>query len=138
MYLRLAYTSRSTVTMGASDVFDIIRSANNRNSTLGLTGGLLYADGYFAQVLEGAPYAVMNRFERIAKDARHEDIQLRYQAKTSSLMFPNDWMALRDISQIPPENLRRFGYEKGLPENNFSGEKLIEFLQACFEVANTI
>jgi len=132
MYKRLIYTSRAVSSIQLCDVYDIIRVSNNRNSSLALTGGLLFLDGYFVQLLEGAPLSIAGRYYRIIQDKRHMDIEMRFEETSDELLFPNEWMAMRDISQIDPAILRSFNYQPGLPKNIFNGNRIADFLRACF------
>ena len=53
MLERITYVSRATPGLRREDVFGIIRTAHPANSLAGVTGGLVFLDGWFAQVLEG-------------------------------------------------------------------------------------
>ncbi len=132
MYQRILYTSRASSGVGIREAYDIIRTSHNRNSASGLTGGLLFLDGYFIQVLEGGPYAIEQRYKRIAADSRHFDVQLRSDEMVETTMFPGDWMALRSREEIDPGLLSEDHYEIGLPRERFSGERLLELVTDCF------
>ena len=130
MYKRLVYVSQAAPGVGARDTYDIIRVASNRNSHFGLTGALLFLDGYFVQLLEGQHLQVQARFQRIAQDARHHAVSLRLALDTHELLFPQDWMALRQASQIAPGVLQAHGYLPGLPEAQFDADRIVRFLLA--------
>jgi len=132
MLRRILYTSRATEGVTLHDVYDIIRVSHNRNSRAALTGGLIFLDGYFYQLLEGLPYAIDTCYERILRDKRHDEIELRLDDATSEPLFATDWMALRDGSQIEPEILAEHGYHRGMPKSAFTGEQLFALLMACF------
>ena len=135
MFQRILYTSTAAPNLKLSDVYDLIRVSNNRNSNSGLTGGLLFLDGYFIQALEGGPYAVSERYEKISKDPRHFDLVLRKDERTSRLLFESDWMALRDGSEIDEETLAKHKYVAGLPIDQFPGDQVLAFLMDCFDRA---
>lgn len=130
MYQRLVYVSQAAPGLGARDTYDIIRVATNRNSQLGLTGALVFLDGHFVQLLEGQPHQVQARFARIAQDPRHHGLSLRLAVLTLELLFPDDWMALRQADQIPPGVKQAFGYQPGLPPDRFDGARIVDFLLA--------
>lgn len=135
MFERLLYVSKAADGVTMRDAYDIIRVAHNRNSASDLTGGLSLVDGYFVQVLEGASYALSERYERyerIEADHRHTDIQLRLRAPISTLLFPDDWMALRDGSHIAAEIFSDFDYVAGFPESIFESHAILSFLLASF------
>ncbi|MCM2369916.1 BLUF domain-containing protein [Aporhodopirellula aestuarii] len=132
MYQRILYTSRATDQVSIRSVYDIIRTAHNRNSEFGVTGGLLFLDGYFIQMLEGTPYAVQTRFSRIVRDPRHDQLTIRLNEKTPELMFPSDWMALRSKPEIAVDVFIEHRYQPGLPSDQFSGEEIKAFMASCF------
>ncbi len=131
MYERLIYVSRAAEGIGARDAYDIIRTAHNRNSVAGLTGGLLFCDGFFAQVLEGDPLGLRERFERIRQDPRHRDIDVRGHEKVGHRAFPDEWMALRHGDALPAALRGSFGYAPGFPAARFPAARLLDFVRAC-------
>lgn len=138
MFDRLLYVSRASTLLAPRDVYDIIRAAHNRNSRFGLTGGLLYLDGCFVQVLEGQPFRLRERFAIIAADPRHSDVQVRHSASSNDRLFPDDWMALRLQADIDPQQLAAMGYEPGLPRDRFDGPTLQALVQACCATARQV
>ncbi|MEO1529628.1 MAG: BLUF domain-containing protein [Planctomycetota bacterium] len=133
MIRQLVYTSRAASSVTLRDVYDIIRTAHNRNSTAGITGGLLFIDGYFIQLLEGLPSSVDERFGRIETDSRHQDVQVRTDRMVETALFETEWMALRDGTRVESSILEAHAYEVGLPESRFSGDEVLNFLLACFD-----
>lgn len=128
---RIVYVSRATPGVTLRDCYDIIRTAHNRNSRLGLTGALLYLDGWFIQVLEGWSGAVHTRYEVILKDPRHTALELRLDCPVDQLLFPDDWMALRGDQDIGAEVRQAHGYLPGLPADQFSPAQVLAFVQDC-------
>lgn len=135
MIERLIYVSRAAPGLDARAVFDIARRAHNRNSRLLLTGALLHLDGHFLQVLEGDPRRVRERFERIAADPRHADVQLRLHAAVPARAFPDDWMALRTADELDAALLQRHGHVAGWPADRFDAARLLALLQDCCAAA---
>lgn len=131
MIKRLLYTSRAAEGVGLRDAYDIIRTSHNRNSRAGVTGGLIFMDGHFLQLLEGLPAAVDERYARIAADGRHEEVRTRIEQTVESAAFEGDWMALRDGSRIDADVLERHGYEPGMP--TAGGEALLALLLEAFD-----
>ena len=58
----------------AADIRSILATSRRNNARDGITGGLLFSEGCFAQVLEGPLDAVESAFERIQCDERHGDV----------------------------------------------------------------
>lgn len=64
------YVSRAQVE--ADGIKRIVEASRETNAARGLTGGMLYTGEFFAQVLEGPPAAVSERWEVISADPRHD------------------------------------------------------------------
>ncbi|GIQ77839.1 BLUF domain-containing protein [Bradyrhizobium sp. RD5-C2] len=90
----LIYVSRSTGNLRDSSASEIIRSilaqSRAKNAWLGVTGALLFSEGYFCQVLEGERAAVEEIFSAIESDPRHRDITLLTFRPATPRRFP-DW-----------------------------------------------
>ncbi|MEY2893710.1 MAG: hypothetical protein RJA98_3618 [Pseudomonadota bacterium] len=130
-YKRLAYVSRAAAGITARDAYDIIRVSVNRNCRLQLTGGLVFIDQHFVQVLEGHPDSVDARYAVIAADPRHEAIQLRQSANCDALLFAQDWMAFSSDAQIQPALRAQFGINAANPLHLLPPEALVAFVLAC-------
>ena len=128
---RITYVSRAREGLGVRDAYDIIRTAHNRNSQDGLTGALLFLDGWFMQVLEGDAYLLDRRYAAIAVDSRHAALQLRQRVSLPGRSFPGDWMALRLDGQVSASLRERLGYEPGFPAPRFDAARLLHFARAC-------
>jgi hypothetical protein len=102
MFERIAYVSRALASTGLREVYDIVRVANNRNAELGLTGALIFLDGYFLQVIEGLPHPLHDRFAIIAADTRHTEVSVRLSVNITTLAFPDYWMARATRFWRPP------------------------------------
>ncbi len=101
---RVLYCSRNLMSGDADAVQCEIRSilsksrANNERD--GLTGGLLFSEGCFAQVLEGPIEAVERAFERIQCDDRHEEVTVLQSGPVEARDFPNWSMAFTGRDQF--------------------------------------
>jgi len=73
---RLIYKSRAARTIDWDLVNELIDVSASSNRDAGITGVLLASDTHFLQVLEGDFDAINRLFLRIARDTRHEDVQL--------------------------------------------------------------
>ncbi|WP_298290351.1 BLUF domain-containing protein [Thiomonas sp.] len=71
--IRMIYASRIAPNFGPADVHDILNTSRRNNPALGLTGLLVFADGYFLQALEGARSRINALYTRILRDPRHTD-----------------------------------------------------------------
>ncbi len=75
---RVLYCSRNVIPGSpdavAADIRAILAASRRNNARAGVTGGLLFSEGCFAQVLEGPMEAVEATFERIQCDPRHAEV----------------------------------------------------------------
>lgn len=71
----------STLASGAAinAVPDISRAARLANPALGITGLLVFDGSRFCQQIEGSMRLVVELFERISNDARHDHVNLLHQ-----------------------------------------------------------
>jgi hypothetical protein len=75
MLYRVCYSSKATAPMTEAGLEDILAAAHRNNDADGVTGVLLYTEGYFLQILEGERQAVERTLVRIAGDPRHEALR---------------------------------------------------------------
>lgn len=79
MLFQLIYHSRadfSPVSDINAELDRITRTAQDINARNGITGALLYCDGWFVQALEGFHDNVMQTYGRISQDSRHHDVHV--------------------------------------------------------------
>ena len=132
MLERIVQVSRAAAGLRQEDVYDIIRTAHAANTLAGLSGGLVFLDGWFAQVLEGPGPALDACLARIAGDPRHRGIERRSRERALCRLFPGQAMALRSRACLDPALLEAFGWRPGFPVAGFPADVLVEFVvQAC-------
>lgn len=94
---RVLYCSRNRISGDAATVTaqitTILAASRENNTRAGITGGLLFSTGCFAQVLEGLSAAVEATFERIQCDDRHDDVILLEAGPITDRAFPGWSMA---------------------------------------------
>ena len=92
MECSLLYVSRSTIARDRleAEIADIVTVSRAHNARAGITGGLVRAGGYFAQLLEGPTEAVKTLMERIDRDPRHTDVSVVRIAASNKRQLP-DW-----------------------------------------------
>jgi hypothetical protein len=76
MLVRLMYASRAVPAVDAEELHALLRQCRTNNPKHGVTGVLCFADRIFLQVLEGSRSAVNRLYQRIANDARHQEVEL--------------------------------------------------------------
>lgn len=102
---QLIYVSTAVAELPESALQAILKSAREKNQAHGISGSLLYADGCFIQVLEGAPQAVAQTFERIQLDPRHHSVTVLLQRPVSERNFADWTMGYRRLRRqdLPTE-----------------------------------
>jgi hypothetical protein len=69
---QLVYISKATVPFTADGLKELTTKASSNNKKLNITGCMLYASGYFLQLLEGNNAAVDILYSKIKQDERHK------------------------------------------------------------------
>lgn len=94
----------------------------------GLSGGLVFIDGWIVQALEGPAPALCATYTRILKDPRHVQISLRARERIYYRQFGAPGLILRSGPSISPAILARFDYHFGFPVEGFPADALLEFM----------
>ena len=69
--ISIAYASAATVPFNETKLLDLVAQCQRNNERLGVTGILVYSDGNFMQVIEGADLVTNALYDRIRRDVRH-------------------------------------------------------------------
>ena len=72
---QLLYHSRATAPLGEAELLQLLTWSRTYNAAHGITGLLLYSEGYFVQVLEGEEAAVTDVYAHIQRDPRHAQVR---------------------------------------------------------------
>lgn len=90
MPYQLIYSSASSTPLQPDDLEDILEQAQSNNSEDGITGALVYSEGFFLQILEGERSEVEILMRRISKDLRHERVSILHAGDVQQTAF-SDW-----------------------------------------------
>ncbi len=74
--IKLVYVSAATKPLIPTDLRELLSKARTFNSSVGVSGLLLYRDRSFFQILEGQEEDVEPLYERIGRDPRHNRLML--------------------------------------------------------------
>ena len=92
--IQLVYLSFATLKLKANaekEIDQILAEAVKHNSSVGITGELIYRNGIFLQLLEGKKEDVEMLMGKIILDnKRHENITILFKQKMLERIFP-DW-----------------------------------------------
>lgn len=134
--LSLTYLSSATTLFDEQQLTDLLADSRPRNEERGLTGLLLYADGNFAQVLEGPDEAVERTFASISADRRHHGLIVALRDQVEQRAFP-DWsmgfraMAADDVRRLPgySEFLTTWGRDRVFGDRAAASYQLLEIVR---------
>ena len=130
---RVLYCSRNlipgTPEAVAADIRSILATSRRNNARDGITGGLLFSKGCFAQVLEGPLDAVESAFERIQCDGRHSDVTVLQSGPIAARDFADWSMAFAGpgAASDPAAGTLMTGAFAG---QSGDGDKLLDLLKA--------
>ena len=126
---RLVYYSRSQVgELGLSvskEIKSILESCMRNNPALGLTGGLVFNEHYFAQVIEGDRGAVTSTFCKIANDKRHSDLVIMEAIPIPKRLFANWSMAYAGHSETIDKLYLKYAITIGLNPSRMTADSLL-------------
>jgi len=91
---RLIYFSEAADNLTIQDVKSIAEKASIKNASLLISGGLLYCESKFLQVLEGGIRPVNTLFGTILQDKRHKNINLIHFSRINKREFEGWQMSL--------------------------------------------
>jgi diguanylate cyclase (GGDEF)-like protein/PAS domain S-box-containing protein len=99
----LLYISQASSDMNEQVLKQIVNVSQEKNCPAGLTGCLLYQDGYFMQLLEGSREKVLELIECVKLDPRHHNVQIVAQGYEQRRVFLDWSMGFRDMSKLEGE-----------------------------------
>ena len=143
MYLfRLTYYSRNAIKdlqlpMGAQ-MKKIMRQAADNNPAAGITGGLLFNEQYFAQVLEGDRMAVTRCFCRIATDPRHTDLVILDAQPIDAREFDGWAMAYAGHSPEVDRLYLKYGSTIGFVPAKMTASAFLSLIKDILETSSRI
>jgi hypothetical protein len=92
----LTYMSTASTPFDSKQMAALLQQSRENNERNGLTGMLLFKNGRFMQVLEGAEKDVRDRYAVIAADPRHTDLKTLVDESIERRRFPQWTMGVPD------------------------------------------
>ena len=117
----IAYVSSAATEFTKPQLRDLLERSRDKNQRLAITGLLLYRDGNFMQVMEGAEQTVRELYRTVCQDRRHKDIFTLFEESIPEREFPDWSMAFHDLAV---EDCRQLsGYSDFLSSAWIKGER---------------
>jgi hypothetical protein len=85
--------------MDQTELLSLLTKARELNATKGITGLLLYKDGYFVQILEGAKDCLNALLNKIRQDSRHHGVVTISEGEVLDREFSSWAMGFRELSE---------------------------------------
>lgn len=99
MIYQLMYYSTACREQTDDELRAILDASRRGNSRRGVTGLLLYGDGVFFQILEGAETDVKALYAKIETDGRHQGILIAAEREVPARSFDNWAMGYTPLNQ---------------------------------------
>lgn len=127
---QLGYASAASYPFSDDELIELLAKARTKNTTLGVTGMLLYIDGSFLQILEGDRAAVEHLYDRIRQDDRHTDAMLLFRLEDQERQFDEWTMGFQSFRSwaAAPAGLNRFLSTGVAAMTEADGERIREVL----------
>lgn len=93
------YSSKAAQNISQEELHKILESSEKNNKVSDITGMLILYNDTFIQMLEGEEEDVLNTYERIAKDDRHDSVLKLFEGYTDKRHFPDWKMALEVVDE---------------------------------------
>lgn len=136
--VRLLYHSRrryDPLRSRAEQVADVIAISAANNQRDDITGGLVYDDKWFVQVLEGPDPVISRAFERILRDPRHSDVALVNMQPIAMRRFGAWWMADAGYGADTAALFRHYAESPTFDPQFMLSERLLEMVDALLRHA---
>lgn len=104
--LRLLYTSQARIDLTEAEVLDILSKSREYNQMARVSGILCYSKRDFIQVLEGPEKNVLNLYNKIIEDPRHQQCKLVSIDLTDKRIFESWSMGYINVSGSKMQQLR--------------------------------
>ncbi len=128
---RVLYQSKNCVELPAEklrgEIDRILATSRQNNRRDGITGALLFSEGWFAQVLEGPADTLESTFERIQCDERHQKVTVLQSGVIDAREFPEWSMAFTSTLAASPAGEASLGV--ALRAQSSAGDRLVHLLK---------
>jgi Sensors of blue-light using FAD len=99
---RVVYVSRTSGSLSARALLDLLVASRRANHALGVTGLLLHRRGTFLQLLDGPVETIGSLLGRLREDPRHHDLRVLVDTPIAEPWFPDWCMGFEEVDQVIP------------------------------------
>lgn len=110
------------------EIQGILATSRKNNARDGVTGGLLFSEGCFAQVLEGPLGMVENAFERIQCDERHRKVTVLQSGSITARDFP-DWSMAFTAADVADNPLAGVALDGAFSGQSSTGDDILSLMR---------
>ena len=111
MRFAISYVSSASRHLPKDEIAKFLEETQIRNNEHGVNGLLIYSDGNFFEVIEGAEIVIKNLFKRIKEDTRHKNIILIFEKEVDKPFFKDkEANFISENTQHRPMDVSNFLY----------------------------
>jgi Sensors of blue-light using FAD len=129
---RVLYCSRNHLTgmpeTYPAEIRGILATSRKNNARDGVTGGLLFSEGCFAQVLEGPLEMIEGAFERIQCDERHRKVTVLQSGSIAARDFP-DWSMAFTAADVADNPLADAALSGAFSGQSSAGDDILNLMR---------
>jgi hypothetical protein len=104
----LIYTSRTRDSWSNTELIELLKKSWTNNKRNDVSGMLVYIVDRFIQLIEGERSVVLDTFNRIRQDPRHEGINTLIEGESETRIFKNWSMGFKTLDTIEFEQMSGF------------------------------
>jgi len=127
--IELTYVSEPAQEMSCLGLMRLLYHSYLRNTSMGITGALIFENNRFGQVIEGPRTQIEDLWEKIQKDTRHKNIRLIESKSIENRSF-SKWTMVFQGSEEVAKNLSEVAVAVAVEDVNFpAGHPLLVALR---------
>ena len=127
--IELTYVSEPAQEMSFLGLMRLLYHSYLRNTSMGITGALIFENNRFGQVIEGPRTQIEELWEKIQKDTRHKNIRLIESKPIENRSF-SKWTMVFQGSEEVAKNLSEVAVAVAVEDVNFpAGHPLLVALR---------
>ena len=127
--IELTYVSEPAQEMSFLGLMRLLYHSYLRNTSMGITGALIFENNRFGQVIEGPRSQIEDLWEKIQKDTRHKNIRL-IESKPIERRSFSKWTMVFQGSEEIAKNLSEVAVAVAVEDVNFpAGHPLLVALR---------